>query len=953
MRRTKLLLGVLLLFLHPFVSAQAVITLLQPAPFQTVGDSVMIRVSVRSDYLTNSVTGVIADPGNRAIYLETALVYDAGSASWSGSFNLKGIPDDTLTLLVNTRDAQHFLRDQIQTRIVHDSVLKTTPAQAPQLVISSPLPWSTARPVVRLTAKANAMTDSCQLILRATAQSTVVMGAFLDSIQTDLDLSSFEGSEVLLTVQAIDKDHQTTTSPPMPVFVESSPNLQEYFVAPRRIVNFNFNRLLIVDDSAVSNPRIIDLADSSIVPIPYPGYVDTGYITSQGAVFSAIPGNGLTPDSLFDLNYGVLYPLGPVDRGTAKVAGNNLIWVKPPSDGNSSTDSLFLRDLATRSITYIARNVLAGSRSSIDVAANGTVVYADSTQNIIKYFNGTYTAVTNITRVPTQSAGNPLTDGNTIIYLFRNETINQAMLVGPTGNATLTGGLRGSVPGPYSDYQLNNNYFAYIDIPIAGIPPDSPLHREVVLMDPALVPVPVMRDAFSNRDGLDLLGPNGQLMFFHAVGFDPPVREWTFMRGPVKQIASSLGKTYYYDSGWYVAIGRTLFRVDLNAPPDRIKNSTLLIPKDSTHTLTAADFTANFSGPGQLIRVKITGLPANGILKKAGIPVNTNDEIIRADLGLLTYTPENALVTNDTLQWNASDGITYTAADAQLSLRMIGKPIRPQPAGLKDAYCTNASAPTVTIINYPGNADGTTIQVLLDNSPIGSPGMDTVYSFDPASLSPGDHTLIVIFVNVAGSSSDTVGFRVLQPVTPVVSLSANLATVNDPAVALTLTATNTGGGGTAPLYTFARDRAFSNVLQKESSENTYVPDPRTLSFGDNRFYARMRTSDSCYTIETGVDSIDIRREAAVGLTDADDPGHIIGVAPNPFTGQFAVEGLSNKKRYSLTLYRGSGDVLITVPVINRSFITLQLPQEAPGIYFLKVYDATRGKLLGTIRLLKE
>lgn len=955
MRQVKPILGIVILLLHQLVSGQ-VISAIQPIPGQLVGDSLSIRVAVRSTTLLGSVTGVITDSRNRAIHLQTALLYDPRSATWSGSLVLAGIPNDSLTLSILPGNVPG--PSQVQFGILHDSLLKTRPGQGPQLSISLPLPYSTARPVIHFSATAHSTTDSCQLILRATAQSTTVIGTFLDSIQTDLDLSPYEGSGIVLSVQAIDKNKYTTTSVPIPVFVESSPYLQEYFAAPARILNFNYNKLLVADDGPVSNPRIIDLTDSSTVTIPYPGYVDTGYLTPQGAVFSTFQGNGAIPDSLFDFNKGVLYPLGPFDRAAVKVAGNYLLWARPYGGGNpTSADSLYLENLATRTTTLVAYKVslsaLGGRNNVDDVAPNGTVVFVDSTQNIVKYANGSYSAVNQPPVRLGQGVAYPLTDGYNIVYQNRNETIIQAILVGPLGTKPLTGGLRGSAPFPYSDYQVNNKNVAYVDVPIVGIPPDSPLHREVRLMDSTGISSLVFRDAFTNQDVLEWLSPNEQLMFIHIPFSSTSARNWATANGLVKPISSTLGRSYYYDSAWYIAIGRTLFRVHLNAPPDRIKNSTLLIPEGLKHQLTTTDFTANFSGPGQLIGIKITGLPGKGVLAKAGIPVHLNDPIVRADLGLLSYTPDSAFIGSDTLQWNAFDGITYTPADARLSLRMIGKPLQPQLEGLKTGYCTNASLQTVTVTNFPENGDGTTIRIKLDSTWNGPAGADTTYSFDPAGLETGDHTLIIVFSNVAGASTDTLDFRVQPEATPSVSLSANTTTVSDPAEALTLTATNLAGGGPTPLFTFSKDRDFTNILQNESNDNKWVPDARTLTFGDNPFYVRMRTSDTCYTIPTSVDSIDIRREATKGIVDAEIPGHIIGAAPNPFTGQFTVDGFSNTRRYSLTLYRVSGDAVITVPVINQSLVTLQLPQEAPGLYFLRIVDVTGGRVLGTLRLLKE
>lgn len=202
-------------------------------------------------------------------------------------------------------------------------------------------------------------------------------------------------------------------------------------------------------------------------------------------------------------------------------------------------------------------------------------------------------------------------------------------------------------------------------------------------------------------------------------------------------------------------------------------------------------------------------------------------------------------------------------------------------------------------------------------------------------------------------ASDTQHLTIREPVSPVVDLSADIIHVTGPGIPVTLTAANVAGGGNNALYVFAKDRNFIEILQGESTSNTFVMPANALSVGSNRIYVRMQTSELCYTAATAIDSIDIRRDASTGITDADYPGSIIVIYPNPFNDRVVISGLNNAEKYRISLYAINGVNRFSRVVSHQQTVEMYFKQLPPGIYFLGIYKEKSRKLLGTARLLKR
>ena len=281
------------------------------------------------------------------------------------------------------------------------------------------------------------------------------------------------------------------------------------------------------------------------------------------------------------------------------------------------------------------------------------------------------------------------------------------------------------------------------------------------------------------------------------------------------------------------------------------------------------------------------------------------------------------------------------------SILILRKPVL---TSSPNQYCSNATGTQVIrILNLP---DTSRVHVLvkLDNATL-PVNADSSFSFTASSLTPGSHRVTVFFYIGADSMYTIKDFMINPSGTPDVNISASTTVVNilNP---VTITATNAAGGGSTPLYTFARDRAITTILQAESANNVYNLDPSILSVGDNWIYVRMRSNSTCNLNQTNIDSIKIMRSAATGLTDIDFPNQHIIIYPNPFGESVSITGLQISKSYTVTLVNSLGQVLTRRTVRNRT--ETKIYQQVPsGIYWLSIYDITKKRLVGSEALIKH
>jgi hypothetical protein len=169
-----------------------------------------------------------------------------------------------------------------------------------------------------------------------------------------------------------------------------------------------------------------------------------------------------------------------------------------------------------------------------------------------------------------------------------------------------------------------------------------------------------------------------------------------------------------------------------------------------------------------------------------------------------------------------------------------------------------------------------------------------------------------------------------------------------------ITAVNKKDGGISPLYSFAKNKSFTEILQAESSSAVLSLNADKLNNGDNWIYVKMKTSETCYTTATITDSIKIVKNlTTTSVTDIDNPGVSITGYPNPFHDRITVSGLSAYKTYNINLYDARGVLLISSRISNKTIYTLNASGFSKGTYWITIRDARKNKMIGSLKAIRN
>jgi len=300
----------------------------------------------------------------------------------------------------------------------------------------------------------------------------------------------------------------------------------------------------------------------------------------------------------------------------------------------------------------------------------------------------------------------------------------------------------------------------------------------------------------------------------------------------------------------------------------------------------------------------------------------------------------------------------YTVSAAIDSIVIVWKPggdetppAVPVIQGLADNYCSNAGNQLFTIANNPDAS--TTVTVTLDGQAL-SAGTGQSYSFAVAGLAAGTHTVVVTFTNAAGTNATSKQFSISMAVTPMVRLSSSATGVSASMPSLELRATAVSGGGNTPVFTFALDAGFTHILSGPGTVDSIPVDTSELVAGANNVYVRMQTSDSCYTTKTSLDSMVITRTASSGGGGGggnDSDAAALRANPNPFRDRVFITGLRSSDTYSIKLLNSQGMIVGSVTVSGVTQSTFITGNMTTGIYMLRVYDETSGRVIRLVRLL--
>jgi len=868
------------------------------------------------------VAAVTASAGGRQITLQG----HPSNSVYSGSISLSGLPGDSLTLVIAATDS---LSNSGDTSIPF--IYRPLNDPAVTLTIDSLADGYTATPVFPLGARSQGNKIDLYQVINDYPQSLI--SSTRDSLP-QLDLSGFTGKKLALKVVATD-DLGRTAFKTLTAYVETSPYLTGTSLNDERLADLRYRKALIAD-KGTGYPVLIDLnTGQRSAPLINQSRF-SGTITKEG-------GAVLSADQMYEWRNGqIVFQLR--ESALPSVSGDYMMWRKQ--------DTVIRRNRITRKMDSVKLPTFY--KDEISLGPTGLVTFTDEPGrygNVYKYDSG---RITNIAPGVAGYKSAPKTDGKNIIYTISYFDYPEAYLRFYNGQAQINVQLgdspaRGRQAGVL--YEMNSRYSAFIRTKQLVLRDSLGAMRQMTNFAgcPAC---PETMIALLNEQGDAIVSRTDSGMFL--------VRN----NGQITRITNTPYKTAFNGESWasamydgsdfYVRIGRRLFKLNVDSlPAFQVSNFEKSVKPDSTLRFSPADFSSNFSGPSALTKVKFTQLPRHGVLKNDNWAFPVNTEVQTSSLQKLTYTPDSGYTGMDTIRWLPYNGIAFITDTPSIFIHVTDSLVtvsQPVVSGLSSSYCAAADSQRVKIANLPAIGSGIAVEVLLDSTRVLAVAADSTFTIDPAVLSTGRHSISVTFSYDTIQKRLPLSFMVTSAVTPSLDVSVNVNPITTDSIPVTITATNVTGGGKQPLYTFARDRYFINQLQLESNNNSVTVDPAGFELGANVVYARVRTSDQCYTSQTGIDSITINKTNITAVVDVDNPGQPVIIYPNPFREQISVNGLQATKAYILSLYDIQGKLLLHQRVVNKTKAEVRPPAAGGSIYILRIYDEKAQKLIGSQKL---
>ena len=114
----------------------------------------------------------------------------------------------------------------------------------------------------------------------------------------------------------------------------------------------------------------------------------------------------------------------------------------------------------------------------------------------------------------------------------------------------------------------------------------------------------------------------------------------------------------------------------------------------------------------------------------------------------------------------------------------------------------------------------------------------------------------------------------------------------------------------------------------------------------------MTTLDRCGNSGISIDSVSSTKKADGGIIDADFPNTPIVSYPNPVLNEIHVSGLSPVKSYMIEVYNSQGNKVAQLSVSNNTDAFLNSQTLGPGVYSVQVYDNSRERRIGILRIVK-
>jgi hypothetical protein len=259
---------------------------------------------------------------------------------------------------------------------------------------------------------------------------------------------------------------------------------------------------------------------------------------------------------------------------------------------------------------------------------------------------------------------------------------------------------------------------AAVNLTVIHRPVVSDISQTLRHNTPYTFPLAAFTNAFSDADAaltnikVTALPSHGTLTFNGtAVALDQVISVSSLSQLLFRPAANYTGTDAF---GWNGGIGEVFadtpaqVNLDVQNVAPTVGNVTVSAKKNAPTAFTLSNFTTSFldaDSGDSLQAIRITSLPAAGLLKLNALPVAFNQVIAASDIPNLSYTPGSAAVTSDSFTWEASDGSLFATASAAVTLSIVNAAPSLSNISLSTARNTRLSFKTSTFTAAFHDAD--------------------------------------------------------------------------------------------------------------------------------------------------------------------------------------------------------------------------------------------------------
>ncbi|MBI2236024.1 MAG: tandem-95 repeat protein [Magnetospirillum sp.] len=298
-------------------------------------------------------------------------------------------------------------------------------------------------------------------------------------------------------------------------------------------------------------------------------------------------------------------------------------------------------------------------------------------------------------------------------------------------------------------------------------------------------------------------------------------------------------------------------------------SSSVAASEDTIYVFSQANFTGAVTDVDgdALSKIQVVTLPGNGTLRLSGTAVTAGQEILKADLPNLTFTPSANFNGSTTFTWKASDGTVYSAAAGTMTITVASVNDAPTTAQSQTVTTLEDTAKTITVT--ASDPEGDALSYAVQTQPVTGGTVSVVSGnqllFTPTAGFNGSTSFVVRVSDGTATADQTVTVNVTAVNdAPTLTATGSLSTAEDNAYTTgQVTATDTDSGDTLTYTVKSTDIPGHGTVQMNSATGAFTYTPHANYFGADTFKVTVTDASGATAVQTISVSVSAVNDAPV------------------------------------------------------------------------------------------